>query len=63
MKHFLCVTSPKEDLCLHTQLEESSRCQVAAQQEADLAGTQVVAQHVGLSEEPGPGGYTSVAQV
>ncbi|XP_024418336.2 pericentrin isoform X3 [Desmodus rotundus] len=44
----------EEDLCLHTQLEESSRCQVAAQQEADLAGTQVVAQHVGLSEEPGP---------
>ncbi|XP_054435390.1 pericentrin isoform X13 [Pteronotus mesoamericanus] len=45
----------EEDLCLHTQLEESPQHQVAAQQEADLVGTQVLAQHVGLPEEPGPG--------
>ncbi|XP_045708339.1 pericentrin isoform X2 [Phyllostomus hastatus] len=44
----------EEDLCLHTQLEESPQCQVAVQQEADLARTQVLAQHVGLSEELGP---------
>ncbi|KAM5334044.1 pericentrin isoform 2-T2 [Glossophaga mutica] len=43
----------EEDLCLHAQLEESLQCQVAAQQEADLARTQVLAQHMGLSEEPG----------
>ncbi|XP_028358890.1 pericentrin isoform X5 [Phyllostomus discolor] len=44
----------EEDLCLHTHLEESPQCQVAVQEEADLARTQVLAQHVGLLEEPGP---------
>ncbi|XP_036921054.1 pericentrin isoform X7 [Sturnira hondurensis] len=44
----------EEDLCLHTQLEESPQCQLAVQQEADLARTQVLAQHMGLLEEPGP---------
>ncbi|CAK6441998.1 unnamed protein product [Pipistrellus nathusii] len=44
----------EEGLCLQTQLEESPQHQVAAQQEADLVGTQVLAQRVGLLEEPGP---------
>nr|KAF6379738.1 pericentrin [Myotis myotis] len=44
----------EEGLCLQTQLEESPQHQVAAQQEADLVGTQVLVQHVGLLEEPGP---------
>ncbi|XP_053513561.1 pericentrin isoform X12 [Artibeus jamaicensis] len=43
----------EEDLCLHTRLEESPQCQVAVQQEAHLARTQVLAQHMGLLEEPG----------
>uniref|UniRef100_G1P9H7 Pericentrin n=1 Tax=Myotis lucifugus TaxID=59463 RepID=G1P9H7_MYOLU len=46
----------EEGLCLQTQLEESPQHQVAAQQEADLVGTQVLVQPVGLLEEPGPGG-------
>ncbi|XP_059542726.1 pericentrin isoform X13 [Myotis daubentonii] len=44
----------EEGLCLQTQLEESPQHQVAAQQEADLVGTQVLVQRVGLLEEPGP---------
>ncbi|XP_054569606.1 pericentrin [Eptesicus fuscus] len=44
----------EEGRCLQTQLEESPQHQVAAQQEADLVGTQVLAQRVGLLEEPGP---------
>ncbi|XP_016067354.1 PREDICTED: pericentrin [Miniopterus natalensis] len=49
----LHVEQHEEGLCLHTQLEESPQHQVAAQQEVNLAGTQVLTQHVGLSEEPG----------
>ncbi|XP_070263127.1 pericentrin isoform X4 [Myotis yumanensis] len=44
----------EEGLCLQTQLEESPQHQVAAQQEADLVGTPVLVQPVGLLEEPDP---------
>ncbi|XP_015416174.1 PREDICTED: pericentrin isoform X2 [Myotis davidii] len=44
----------EEGLCLQAQLEESPKHQVAAQQEADLVGTQVLVQRVGLLEEPDP---------
>ncbi|ELK03604.1 Pericentrin [Pteropus alecto] len=37
----------------HTMLEESPQCQVAAQQEGDLAEIWMSEQRVGLSEEPG----------
>lgn len=63
LEGFLC-DFPKESLGLHTQLEGDHQRQLAAgkssqevQQEAGLAGTQVLEgeQHVGPSEEPGPG--------
>ena len=63
LEGFLC-DFPKESLGSHTQLEENHQRQLAAgkssqevQQEAGLAGTQVLEgeQHVGPSEEPGQG--------
>lgn len=54
--------TPQASLHAHT-LEESHPCQVAAQQEGDLAETRMSEQRVGLSEEPGQGWCPSARSV